>query len=213
MGPMRKGGVNLTWDILNIIGTIAFAISGVLIAVEEDYDLFGIYVLGFTTAFGGGLIRNLLIGIPIENFWLQDHLFEIALLAITIVYLLPYNWVINWKNCVVFFDAIGLAAFAIQGANYAVSIDAPLIVVIIAACMTGTGGGMIRDLFAGRKPMIFCSGIYAFWAVLAGLVIGLDWIRGPYTTFSLLFLIVILRILSVYFNWNLPHNINNKRSA
>lgn len=202
----------MTWDILNIIGTIAFAISGVLIAIEEDYDLFGMYVLGFTTAFGGGLIRNLLMGITIENFWLQDHLFEIAFLAITIFYLLPKKWISKWKNRVVFFDAIGLAAFAIQGANYAVSIDAPLIVVIIAACMTGTGGGMLRDLLAGRKPMIFSSGIYAFWAVMAGLVIGLDWIGSPFATFSLLIIIVILRILSLYFNWNLPHKYHNKRS-
>jgi len=211
MGPMRTGGITLTWDILNIIGTVAFAISGVLIAIEEDYDLFGMYVLGFTTAFGGGLIRNILIGLPIENFWLQGYLFEIAFLAITIVYILPNKWINNWKNSVVFFDAIGLAAFAIQGANYAVSIDTPLIVVIIAACMTGAGGGMIRDLLAGRKPMILRSGIYAFWAVLAGLVIGLEWIRGPYATFSLLILIAILRILSVYFNWNLPHKIINNR--
>lgn len=202
----------MTWDILNIIGTIAFAISGVLVAEEEDYDIFGIYFLGFTAAFGGGLIRNLLIGIPIENFWLQNYLFEIAFLAITIVYLLPKKWISNWKNCVVFFDAIGLAAFAIQGANYAVSIDAPLIVVIIAASMTGAGGGMIRDVFAGRKPMIFRSGIYALWAVLAGLTIGLDWIRGPYATFSLLIIIVILRVLSVYFDWNLPRNIADKKS-
>ncbi|TQR12945.1 trimeric intracellular cation channel family protein [Psychrobacillus soli] len=201
----------MTWDILNIIGTIAFAISGVLIAIEEDYDLFGMYVLGFTTAFGGGLIRNLLMGITIENFWLQDHLFEIAFLAITVFYLLPKKWRSKWKNRVVFFDAIGLAAFAIQGANYAVSIDAPLIVVIIAACMTGAGGGMLRDLFAGRKPMILSSGIYAFWAVLVGIAIGLDWIHGPYSTFSLLLSIVILRILSVYFNWNLPYFIYNRR--
>jgi uncharacterized membrane protein YeiH len=213
MGSLRKGGIALTWDILNIIGTIAFAISGVLIAVEEDYDIFGIYFLGFTTAFGGGIVRNLLIGIPIENFWLQDNLFEIAFLAITIVYILPNRRISNGKNCVVFFDAIGLAAFAIQGANYAVSINAPLIVVIIAASMTGAGGGIIRDVFAGRKPMIFRSGIYALWAVLAGLAIGLDWIRGPYATFSLLIVIVILRILSVYFNWNLPRNIDNRRSV
>lgn len=209
---MRKGGIALTWDILNIIGTIAFAISGVLIAVEEDYDIFGIYFLGFTTAFGGGIVRNILIGIPIENFWLQDYLFEIAFLAITIVCLLPKKWINNWRNCAVFFDAIGLSAFAIQGANYAVSIDAPLIAVILAASMTGAGGGMIRDVFAGRKPMIFRSGIYALWAVLAGLAIGLGLIQGPYATFFLLIVIVFLRILSVYFNWNLPRNINSKRS-
>lgn len=212
MDSPEEGRDRFAMDILNIIGTVAFAISGVLVALEEEYDIFGIYVLGFTTAFGGGLVRNLLIGIPIEDFWLQDYLFEIALLAITIVYILPKKWISKWKNCEVFFDAIGLAAFAIQGANYAVSIDAPLIVVIIAASMTGTGGGMIRDMFAGRKPMIFRSGIYALWAVLAGLAIGLDWIRGPYSTFSLLIIIVILRILSVYFKWNLPSNIDDKIS-
>ncbi|ALC87548.1 hypothetical protein AM499_18320 [Bacillus sp. FJAT-22090] len=202
----------MTWDILNIIGTIAFAISGVLVAIEEDYDILGIYFLGFTTAFGGGLVRNLLIGIPIENIWLQGYLFEIAFVTITIIYILPNERISNWKNWVVFFDAIGLAAFAIQGANYAVSIDAPLIAVIIAASMTGAGGGIIRDVFAGRKPMIFRSEIYALWAVLAGLAIGLNWIRGPYATYSLLIVIAILRLLSVYFNWNLPRNIENKRS-
>lgn len=202
----------MTWDILNIIGTIAFAISGVIVAIEEDYDILGIYFLGFTTAFGGGLVRNLLIGIPIENIWLQGYLFEIAFVTITIIYILPNERISNWKNWVVFFDAIGLAAFAIQGANYAVSIDAPLIAVIIAASMTGAGGGIIRDVFAGRKPMIFRSEIYALWAVLAGLAIGLNWIHGPYATYSLLIVIVILRLLSVYFNWNLPRNIENKRS-
>lgn len=61
----------MTWDVLNIIGTLAFAISGAIIAMKEDYDFFGVQVLGFTTAFGGGTIRNLLIGIPIENVWSQ----------------------------------------------------------------------------------------------------------------------------------------------
>ena len=114
------------------------------------------------------------MGIPIENFWLQGYLFEIAFLAITIVYILPNKWINNWKNSVVFFDAIGLAAFAIQGANYAVSIDAPLIVVIIAACMTGAGGGMIRDVFAGRKPMIF-----TFWnlCLLGSISRSCHWFR------------------------------------
>ncbi|MGE6378159.1 trimeric intracellular cation channel family protein [Peribacillus muralis] len=109
------------------------------------------------------------------------------------------------KRWVVFFDAIGLAAFAIQGANYAVSIEAPLIAVIMAATLTGAGGGMIRDIFAGRKPMIFHSEIYALWAAFADIAIGLGSIRGPYATFFLLIVIAFLRILSVYFKWNLPH--------
>ena len=196
----------MTWEILNILGTFAFAISGALVAREEEYDILGIYVLGFTTAFGGGLIRNLLIGIPTENIWKQDYLFVIAFLVITIVFVLPNNWIDRWKKWVVFFDAIGLAAFAIQGANYAVSIDSPLIAVIIAATLTGAGGGMIRDVFAGRKPMIFRSEIYALWAASAGLIIGLDWIQGPFITYFLLIAIVLLRMLSVHYEWNLPHH-------
>lgn len=57
----------MTWDVLNMIGTLAFAVSGAIVAMEEDFDIFGVMILGFTTAFGGGTIRNLLIGIPVEN--------------------------------------------------------------------------------------------------------------------------------------------------
>ncbi|WP_043931961.1 trimeric intracellular cation channel family protein [Bacillus sp. EB01] len=202
-----------SWDILNIIGTLAFAISGALIAREEDYDIVGIYVLGYTTAFGGGLIRNLLIGVPIEDTWNQGSLFQVAFLAITIVFLLPNGWLDHIKKMIVIFDAIGLAAFAIQGANYAASIGAPLIAVIIAATITGAGGGMVRDVFAGRKPMIFHSEIYALWAVLAGLFIGLDLVRGPYVTAFLFIAIVFLRIVSVRFKWNLPHSVPYDKSS
>ena len=195
----------MTWDILNIIGTLAFAISGALVAMEEDYDILGVFVLGIVTAFGGGLIRNLLIGIPLETTWDQEILFGIAFLAIAIVFILPAKWIHQFRLWVILFDAIGLGAFAIQGANYAVSIEAPFVAVIIAATLTGAGGGMLRDVLAGRKPMIFRQEIYALWAVLAGVVIGLDLIRGPYTIFILLPIIVILRMLSVYFKWNLPH--------
>lgn len=198
----------MTWEILNILGTLAFAISGALVAIEEDYDILGVYILGFVTAFGGGLVRNLLIGIPIEQIWQQDLLFVVAFLVISIVFILPNEWMEQWIRWVVFFDAIGLGAFAIQGANYAVSIHAPLIAVIIAATMTGAGGGMLRDVFAGRKPMIFHSDIYALWAAFAGLVIGLDLIQHTFLTYSLLVLIVILRMLSVYYKWNLPRKLH-----
>lgn len=198
----------MTWEILNIVGTLAFAISGALVAIEEEYDILGVFILGFTTAFGGGLIRNLLIGIPIENIWQQDLLFVVAFLVITIVFIFPDKWMNDWVRLVVFFDAFGLGAFAIQGANYAVSIGAPLIAVVIAATMTGAGGGMLRDVFAGRKPMIFHSDIYALWAAFAGLAVGFNILNGPYTTFILLALVVVFRMLSVYYNWQLPRRVN-----
>ncbi|WP_062349971.1 trimeric intracellular cation channel family protein [Bacillus kwashiorkori] len=198
----------MTWEILNIIGTLAFAISGALVATEEEFDIFGVFILGFTTAFGGGLIRNLLIGLPIEKIWQQDLLFIIAFLVILLVFLFPNRWMNHWKRWVILFDAIGLGAFAIQGANYAVSIDAPLIAVVVAAILTGAGGGMLRDVFAGRKPMIFRSDIYALWAALAGVAIGFDLVHTTFSTFLLLALVVVFRMLSVYFHWNLPRSIN-----
>lgn len=132
--------MTLTWDILNIIGTIAFAISGAMIAIEEDYDLLGILILGLTTAFGGGAVRDLLIGIPIKTIWAHGQLFEIALIVILIVFLLPMIVLKYWNKWGTFFDAIGLAAFSIQGANYAVQSGASIVEIMFAATLTGAGG-------------------------------------------------------------------------
>jgi len=194
----------VTWDVLNIIGTIAFAISGAIVAMEEDYDILGLYFLGFTTAFGGGTIRNLLIGLPIDMIWQQEMLFIICFVGITILLILPKVWIYYWNKWGVFFDAIGLAAFAMQGALFAVQANASLSAVLVAATLTGAGGGVLRDLLAGRKPMIFQLEIYALWATLAGLIIGLDLIQGPISTTILFIAIVTLRMCSVYFKWTLP---------
>lgn len=202
----KEGRVpKMTWDVLNIIGTLAFAISGAIVAMDEDFDIFGVMILGFTTAFGGGTIRNLLIGIPVEDIWAQGNLFILAFVAILVVFLFPTHWWIRyWNRWGIFFDAIGLAAFAIQGALMAVYSGASLAGAIVAATLTGAGGGMIRDVFAGRKPMIFRNEIYALWAALGGLLIGLGLIEGAWMTGGLLVAIVLLRMLSVQFGWQLP---------
>src|SRR5690606_9253261 len=103
------------WDLFNIIGTIAFALSGVIVAMEEEYDLMGVYILGLVTAFGGGAIRNLLIGVPISVLWNQGNLFIIAIAVMTIAFIIPNLWIVPWLKWGIFFDAIGLGAFAIQG--------------------------------------------------------------------------------------------------
>ena len=76
----------MAWEVLSIIGTVAFAISGAIVAMEEEYDILGVYILGIVTAFGGGAIRNLLIGVPVSALWEQGSLFLIALVSITIVF-------------------------------------------------------------------------------------------------------------------------------
>ncbi|MCM3587242.1 trimeric intracellular cation channel family protein [Mesobacillus maritimus] len=194
----------MTWDVLSMIGTIAFAISGAIVAMEEEYDIFGVYMLGIVTAFGGGAIRNLLIGVPISALWDQGLFFTIALLAITIVFLFPSRLLKHWRKWGNFTDAIGLSAFAIQGALFATEMNHPLAAVIIAAVLTGSGGGMVRDLLAGRKPLVFRSEVYAIWAVLAGLLIGLNWLESPLELYSLFIGITALRVYSYTHGWRLP---------
>ena len=194
----------MTWEVLSIIGTIAFAISGVIVAMEEEYDLLGVYILGIVTAFGGGAVRNLLIGVPVSALWEQEPLFLVALAAMTVVYLFPKQMLPPWKRWGNFFDALGLSAFAIQGALYAVNMGHPLSAVIVAAVLTGSGGGIIRDVLAGRKPLVLHAEIYAAWAILAGLAVGLKWTDSPVELYMLFIAVAALRILSYTYGWKLP---------
>jgi uncharacterized membrane protein YeiH len=194
----------MTWDVLGMIGTIAFAVSGAIVAMEEEYDIFGVYILGIVTAFGGGAIRNLLIGVPVSALWDQGLFFQIALLSITAVFLFPSNLLRHWQKWGNLFDAIGLSAFAIQGAIYAVNMDRPLSAVIVASVLTGIGGGIIRDLLAGRKPIVLRAEIYALWAIVTGLFIGLKIAANPWELYSLFVLVTVLRVLSYTHDWKLP---------
>ncbi|MGL4820207.1 MAG: trimeric intracellular cation channel family protein, partial [Bacilli bacterium] len=106
----------MEWEAFNIIGTIAFAISGAIIAMEEEYDILGVFILGMATAFGGGAVRNVLIGLPVTALWSQSLMFQIAIFSMLIVFLFPNLILKSWHRWGNLFDAIGLSAFAIQGA-------------------------------------------------------------------------------------------------
>lgn len=205
----------MAWDVFSFIGTFAFAISGAIIAMEEEYDLFGVYILGVVTAFGGGALRNLLIGMPSTALWDQGFLFQVAIASITVIFLFPNNLLTHWERWGTYFDAVGLSAFAIQGAMFAVQLELPLSAVIVAALLTGAGGGIIRDLLAGRRPLVFKKEIYAVWAACGGLFIGLGVFKGDIALYFLLVIITSLRILSLIFNWRLPFRtiIKNKTSG
>ncbi|RKQ32704.1 trimeric intracellular cation channel family protein [Oceanobacillus halophilus] len=193
----------MVWDVLNVIGTIAFAISGAIVAMEVKYDIIGTYFLGMITAFGGGAIRNLFTGIPIIELWQQTTLFIIAFITITIVFLLPNKTVYQLTKWTVF-DAIGLSAFAVQGAMHAHSIDLPLLAIMFSAAITGAGGGIVRDVLAQQKPLVFQKEVYVLWAMIAGFVIGMDWTVKPYQLYTLFCVILTLRIISYRFGWRLP---------
>lgn len=192
------------FELLSIIGTVAFAMSGAFVAMEEEYDILGILVLGLVTAFGGGVVRNVLIGVPVTTLWGQGDLILLAIISVFVAFVLPTGWIKHWKRTEAFFDAIGLSAFAVQGGIYASQMNHPLIAVIVAAALTGIGGGVIRDLLAGRKPLVLRDEIYAVWAMAAGAVIGLGISNSTWKLLGLFVIVVVFRMLSVHYKWRLP---------
>jgi len=199
-----RGVVLLAWEVLSVFGTIAFAISGAIVAMEEEYDIFGVYLLGVVTAFGGGAIRNLLIGVPVSALWEQEMFFRIAIIAITVMFLFPQRLLRHWPLWGNFFDAIGLAAFAIQGALFAVQLNLPFSAAIVAAVLTGAGGGIVRDLLASRKPTVLRDEVYAAWAILIGLIVGLQLVTSDLGLYLLFVIMTALRVLSYVRRWRLP---------
>jgi uncharacterized membrane protein YeiH len=194
----------MNWELLNLVGTAAFAITGALVGIEERYDLLGVFVLGLVTAFAGGIIKNLLIGVPPTVLWQQGGLLVAALLAVAVTVLLPASWLARWRRPVLFFDALGLAAFAIQAALQAQALRLPGSAMLVAAVLTGVGGGVVRDVLSGRKPLVFRDEVYAVWALLAGLVVWLGWAATPVGGWALFAAIVVLRMASVRWHWRLP---------
>lgn len=193
----------MVWEVLNIIGTIAFAMSGAVVALKVNYDLIGVYVLGLITAFGGGAVRNLFIGIPINLLWQQNMLFVIAIITITLVFLLPSKAVLFLSRWSIF-DAIGLSAFAVQGAMHAQSVNLSIFAVMFSAAITGAGGGIIRDVLAQEKPMVFRQDVYVLWTLIAGFVIGMNWITEDYQFYLVFAIILIGRSISHRYGWSLP---------
>jgi uncharacterized membrane protein YeiH len=194
------------WNWLDFVGVVAFATSGAIVAMEEEYDLLGVIFLGLATSFGGGVLRNVLLGQPVASLWTQETLLVVAIVAALAVFAVPRSWLARWQSLEVLFDAIGLASFSIQAAVLATSLGYPLLAVLVAAFLTGSGGGIIRDMLARRKPLVFQPGVmYGVWAMLAGAAIYLGWPQQGWPVALLGLLVVGLRLVSFNSRWSLPY--------
>jgi uncharacterized membrane protein YeiH len=196
----------MAWNWLDFVGVVAFATSGAIVAMEEEYDLLGVIFLGLATSFGGGVLRNVLLGQPVASLWTQETLLVVAIVAALAVFAVPRSWLARWQSLEVLFDAIGLASFSIQAAVLATSLGFPLLAVLVAAFLTGSGGGIIRDMLARRKPLVFQPGVmYGVWAMLAGAAIYLGWPQQGWPVALLGLLVVGLRLVSFNSRWSLPY--------
>ncbi|MBR9970569.1 trimeric intracellular cation channel family protein [Magnetospirillum sulfuroxidans] len=146
--------------ILDVIGLTVFAITGALVAARKEMDPVGFMVVGTATAIGGGTIRDLVLGIrPV--FWVDDP----SYLVISLTAALATFWAAKLFSRIfpllLWLDALGMALFAVAGAQKAVAVGAPAVVAIVMGVMTASFGGLIRDIFCGEKPLMFHREIYA----------------------------------------------------
>ncbi len=191
---------------VEMIGTFAFAVSGAIAAIRSRYDIFGILVLAFVTAIGGGTIRDLLIGnLPVS--WLTSSLaIWSAFLGFGLTIALRTR-IQKVKSRIFFFDAIGLGAFTVIGTQIGLEAGMSIGISIALGTITGCFGGVIRDVLAGTKPLIFHDEIYALASVIGGLLYA-----GMLTlTLALIWAqiiaivsIILIRIIAVNYNLHLP---------
>lgn len=201
--------------ILDVIGAIAFAYSGVVVAVKHKMDLLGVILLGCITAVGGGVFRDIILGnFPVALFalpnWELIAAASTSLLLFVVFYFikdmsfLDHKW---FKTSVTIADAIGLGVFVVIGANVAIGKNANWFMVIFLATLTATGGGILRDLLALRMPVIFTRHIYAIAAILCAIIYYVMYINNVNlylnTSISLIF-VVIIRYFAYRFKINLP---------
>ena len=191
----------------DILGTIACAISGVLVATRFRMDLFGTIVLAGVTAIGGGSLRDMLMGTT-PVFWIQDnsYLYVILITVLISVFWLQHIYRLSTRLLPII-DAFGLAAFTIVGAQKALELGFSGLVVIVMGCITGIVGGMVRDILSGQIPLVLQKEIYATASLLgasvyvAGNYFGLDTITAMIIA---LLSTLLLRLSAIYWHLALP---------
>ena len=158
-------------QILEFIGTFAFAISGIRLASAKRFDWFGAYVVGVATAIGGGTIRDVLL--DLTPFWMTNPVYLVCS-ALALFWVIIFGkHLIHLHNTFFLFDSIGLALFTVVGVEKTLVLDYPLWVAVIMGTLTGAAGGVIRDIFINEIPLIFRKEIYALACVAGGMVYGL----------------------------------------
>lgn len=193
-------------QILDFIGTFAFAVSGIRLASAKRFDWFGAFVCGFAVAVGGGTIRDVLL--DVTPAWMTNPIYLLCT-ALALVWVIIFGkHLIHLNNALFTFDAIGLALFTVVGMGKALSLGHPWWVAIIMGSITGAAGGVIRDVLINETPLIFRKEIYAMACVMGGTVYWICsqflhtepficQIAGGVTVF-------VVRVLSVRFNICLP---------
>ena len=199
--------------ILELVGTMAFSASGAMTGIRKNMDIFGVCILGLTTAVGGGVIRDVILGnTPPATF--RDPIYAAVALAAALVLffsrvrrLLMHNTVL-FDKAMFWMDTAGLGIFTVVGIRtaYAHVPQATVFLLVFVGVITGVGGGLLRDMMAGDTPYIFVKHVYASASLAGALVCGLLWHYAGEMGSMLAGggLVILIRGLSAHYRWNLP---------
>lgn len=192
-------------QLIEFVGTFAFAISGIRHAAAKNFDWFGGFVCGIAVAIGGGTIRDVMIGVT--PFWMTSSIYIICTVLAQLFVIVFSKFLKRLDNTWFVFDTLGLALFTIAGIQKSLAYDFPFWVAIIMGCMTGSAGGVIRDVLLNNVPIIFQKEIYAMASILGGLVywvlISLH-VDVSITVVSSFLVVCVIRFLAVRYHLSLP---------
>ena len=202
---------------IEIIGTVAFASSGALTGIHKNMDIFGVNVLGITTAIGGGIIRDIILGIHPPGTFRNPIYVLVSIVTATLLFIVVYynrqllesRMMAAYDKVMMTMDAVGLGAFTVIGIYTAVSHDraASPFLLIFVGMITGIGGGMLRDVMAKETPFVLVKHIYAVASLAGALVcIGLMELMDS-SSLSMIAggtVVIIIRMMAAHYRWNLP---------
>lgn len=194
------------FQIIDILGTIAFAISGVLVALNKKMDPFGVFIIAFVTSVGGGTLRDILIG-ETPVFWMTDMTFIYVISATTVISVLLRYRLNYLRKSLFLFDTIGIALYTVIGVQKGIDANLHPIICIALGTMTASFGGVIRDILCNEIPVIFRKEIYATACILGGLVYFLLLqfnIENMYVVIISGLVVITIRIVAVIFKISLP---------
>jgi uncharacterized membrane protein YeiH len=195
------------YSVIDILGTISFAISGVLVAMEKKLDLFGVFIIAFVTAVGGGTLRDMLIGnTPVG--WMQDPIYVFVILGTVVFSIFFRDKLRHFRKSLFLFDTIGIGLYTMVGIEKGLEAGLLPIMCIALGTMTASFGGVIRDILCNEIPVIFRREIYATACILGGISYFL--IRklpiDDTIAYSAAIVVVIgIRLLAVIFKIALPN--------
>jgi uncharacterized membrane protein YeiH len=192
--------------VLDWIGTLVFALSGGLLGVKKEFDLFGVLFLSFVVAVVGGMMRDILIGAVPPAAITEIHYFLIAVGA-GLVAFYWYPEVASLQRPILLFDAVGLGLFAVIGAQKAIEHGINPLMAALMGMLTGIGGGMVRDVLAGEIPFVLRGDLYAVAALAGGATVSTGSVLGAPASYSMpvgAAVCIFLRVMAIYRGWRAP---------